>query len=250
MSASLVSNKIVNSIDSFDNSIQLIRPENLDGAMNFALTGTVGIPLKKATTGRRSPLNVNLTTSLRYSRDVSKLYKKMNYNYTRTIGQRINFNYNIVDKLDLNAVANLNYNDARYDVREDMNNKYVNHNYSLDITYTFFKKLMLNSDFDYFMVSGRADGFNQGIPMWNASLSCLLFKKKNGEIRLSVADILNENKNISRFIGDNYFEDTYTEVLRRYFIVSFLYSFNKFGGNAGTTQGRGRGFPQRANGRP
>ena len=40
-------------------------------------------------------MNLNLTTSLRYNRDVSMLYKLVSYNYTRSANQRINFNYNV-----------------------------------------------------------------------------------------------------------------------------------------------------------
>ena len=242
LSGTAVSNRIVNSIDSLENAVQLIKPENVNGAFNLNFSGTVGIPLKKVTTGRRSPLNVNLTTTIGYNREVSKLYKAINTNHIRRIGERINFNYTIQNKLEFSANAAFNYNDARYSVREDLNYKYFNQNYSMDVTYTFFKNFMLNSDFDYFINTGRADGFNQSVPIWNASFSWLFFKKRNGEIRLRVIDILSQNKNIDRNVGENYIEDTYTEVLQRYFLISFMYNFNKFtGGRGGMPAGGNRG---------
>lgn len=227
--ASFVSNKIVNSISKLDDGVQLTRPENLNGAESFNFSGTIGIPLKKVTTGRRSPVNLNLSSSLRYSRDVSKLYDAINYNYTRSAGQRISFNYFIQDKLDLQASANFNYNDAKYSVQESLNYKYFDHHYSLDVTYTLFKRIMINSDLDYYINTGRAQGFNQPIPLWNAYISCLLFKKQNAEIRISGVDLLNQNKSINRSVGDNYIEDTYTRVLQRFFLVSFMYNFKSFG---------------------
>jgi hypothetical protein len=242
LSGTAVGNQIVNSIDSLDDAVQLIKPENLDGAFNINFHGTIGIPLKKVTTGRRSPVNINLTTTLGYNRDVSKLYKRINFNHTRRIGERINFNYHIEDKLDLGATASFNYNDAKYSVQENLNYKYFNQDYSLDMTYTFFKNFMLNSDFDYYINTGRADGFNQAVPLWNASFSWLFFKKRNGELRFRVIDILSQNKNIDRNIGENFIEDTYTEVLQRFFLVSFMYNFNKFtGGRKNMPSGRGNG---------
>jgi hypothetical protein len=241
LSATAISNRIVNSIDSLENesAVQLIKPDNVDGAFNINFQGTVGIPLKKVTTGRRSPLNLNFTTTIGYNREVSKLYKRVNYNHTRRIGERINFNYNIQNKLDMSANASFNYNDAKYSVQQNLNYKYFNQNYSLDVTYTFFKNFMLNSDFDYFVNTGRADGFNQSVPLWNASFSWLFFKKRNGEIRLRVIDILSQNKNIDRIVGENFLEDTYTEVLQRYFLISFMYNFNKFtGGRNNMPSGR------------
>src|SRR5690606_31161195 len=76
ISATVVGNKIVNGIDSLAESVLLVKPENVNGAFNLNFTGTIGIPLKKVTTGRRSPLNLNLTTRFAYNRDVSLLYKQ------------------------------------------------------------------------------------------------------------------------------------------------------------------------------
>lgn len=242
INAATTTNKIVNSIDSFSNSILLIKPVNVNGAYNISFSGTAGIPLKKVASGKRSPMNLNLTTSLRYSRDVSVLYKKKNYNYTTVANERLNFNYNIKDKLDVGASANFTYNEATYTVNQQLSNKYFSHNYSLDVTYTILKKINLSSDFDYFINSGRSDGFNQSIPLWNASAAMFLFKKNNGEVRFTVYDIMNQNKSINRYIGDNYIEDNYTQVLKRFFMISFMYNFNKFGGKAPRGSGNDRGL--------
>ena len=237
ISSTVNSNKIVNSIDSMGQGILLTKPVNLNGAFNISFSGTIGIPLKKVATGKRSPMNLNLTTSLRYNRDVSMLYKLVSYNYTRSANQRINFNYNVQDKFDIGANANFSYNDASYSVQPNLNYKYFSHSYSLDVTYIIFSRLSLTSDFDYLINTGRATGYNQAIPLWNANISWLLFPKKNGELKAGVADILNQNRSISRNIGSNYIQDTHTQVLQRFFMVSFLYNFNRFGDRRGPGQG-------------
>jgi hypothetical protein len=193
------------------------------------LSGTIGIPLKKVTTGRRSPVNLNLTSSARFNRDVSKLEDTVRFNHTRSLGQRISFNYFIQDKLDLQAIAHFNYNDAKYSLSGAQNYTYFDHHYSIDVTYTLFKRIMINNDFDYYINTGRSQGFNQSIPLWNAYISCLLFKKLNGELRISGVDLLNQNKSINRTAGETYIEDTYTRVLQRFFLVSFMYNFKNFG---------------------
>jgi len=53
INAGIISNKIVNSIDSFSNAILLTKPVNVDGGYNVAFSGTLGIPLKKVTSGKR-----------------------------------------------------------------------------------------------------------------------------------------------------------------------------------------------------
>jgi hypothetical protein len=229
--ASFISNKIVNSISQYENlsGVLLTKPVNLDGAQTYTMSGTVGIPLKKVTTGRRSPVNLNLTTTARYNRDVSQRFDTVWYNYTSGLGERMSFNYFIQDKLDLQAIANFNYNDAKYSLNKNQNYKYFDQHYSIDITYTLFKRIMINNDFDYYINTGRADGFNQNIPLWNAYISCLLFKKQNGELRITGVDLLNQNRSIVRTASEAYIEDSYTRVLQRFFLVSFMYNFRNFG---------------------
>jgi hypothetical protein len=235
--ASIINNRIVNTTSKEAEGVLLTRPDNLNGSQSFNFSGTIGIPLKKVTTGRRSPVNLNLTSSARYGRDVSKIMDTVRFNYTSTLGQRVSFNYFIQDKLDLQANASFNYNNANYTTAGAQDYKYFDQHYSIDVTYTIFRRIMFNNDFDYYVNTGRAQGFNQAIPMWNAYISCLLFKKQNGEIRISGIDLLNQNKSINRTVNELYVEDTYTRVLQRFFLVSFMYNFKNFGKDMFSSRG-------------
>jgi hypothetical protein len=118
---------------------------------------------------------------------------------------------------------------------------YFTQTYSGDVTYTFPKSFILSTNFNYLINTGLGEGYNQSIPLWNASFSKQLFKKKNGELKFSVNDILNQNQSIARTISDNYVQDTRSVVLKRYFMLSFMFNLQKMGGNA--TQ-PGSGMPR------
>jgi len=223
-SVSTTGNKIVNSIDSLNQAVTITKPVNLDGVYNVNGFTSIGFPIKKL-----KGSNVNLSTIINYNRDISMIYKEKNLTHRWLLTQTLGFNYN-KNKFDMGFTGGLTYNSARYTLQENLNTEYFTQVYTADFSYTFKKDLIASTDFDLLINSGRTDGFNQSIPMWNASLSKQFLKNKAAEVKLTVLDILNQNKSITRTIGDNYFEDNRTNVIRRYFMISLIYNVNRMAG--------------------
>ena len=55
-------------------------------------------------------------------------------------------------------------------------------------------------------------------------------------MRLNVYDLLNQNRAITRTVTETYIEDSYTNVLQRYFMLNISYTLRRFGGKSVSQQ--------------
>lgn len=249
LSASFTTNKIVNANRSDTSGKQYTKPMNSNGAFNLGGFIVNTIPLKKLNS------SINLNTSANYGRDVSFSstgtdFTSLLKSFTKTFGvtQGVSFNYSYKELFDISTSASANYSGARYDIQQSNNTNYFNYTFSFDYNVNLPAGFIIGSDLNYTLNAGRTAGYNIDVTMLNAFISKSVFKKKQGLIKLSGYDILNRNVSISRNTGENYIQDVNNMVLQRYFMLSFTYFLNKFGGS--NNDKRRDGPPGMRNGPP
>jgi hypothetical protein len=88
--------------------------------------------------------------------------------------------------------------------------------------------------------NGLNQGFDQNYFLWNMNIGKKFLKSRKAEIKAGVFDLLKQNRSIARNVTDNYVEDVRSEVLQRYFMLTFTYNLRNFGTAAARAANRSR----------
>lgn len=195
---------------------------NLDGYYNLSAFTTYGTPISAL----RSNINVNLSAGLTSIPGLINGAK--NYSNNRNVGIGLVFSSNISEQIDFTLSSNANMNFVKNTLNSNADNNYLNQSTRFSANYIFWKGMVLNTELNHQFFSGLISNSNQNYLLWNAGLAKKLFKKQQGEIKLSVFDILGQNASFAQTYTEAYNETVRTNVLQRYFMLTFTYNIRAF----------------------
>lgn len=202
---------------------QLTKPVNLNGYISARSFFNYSMPLKFIKT------NLNLNGGFGYSRQPGLLnnIENISNNYNYSVGAVLASN--ISEYIDFDISYNANFNNVSNTIRPDQNDNYVSQSAGISLNLlskkgTFFQNSLSNESY-----SGLANGFNQSYWLWNVALGQKFLKSQRGELKLSVFDLLKQNKSITRDVTESYIQDVRNQVLQQYFMLTFTYKLRNFG---------------------
>ncbi len=201
---------------------QIIRPVNLDGYFSLRSFINYTFPIKKIKT------NLSLNVSGNYNNVPGLINTQINYAKTATGGLGIVLSSNISEKIDFTISSNSSYSNINNTLQSSSNTTYFSQNSKLKITLNPWKGLVLQSEYSNMYYTGLTSAFNQSISLWNAAIGYKFLKNKQAELRLTVCDLLNQNNSVARTNTDSYIQDSQTNVLNRYYMLTFTYNFKKY----------------------
>lgn len=205
---------------------RLNMPVNAQSAFSLNAHLNAGFPIKKLHS------MISLTSSAGYATIPGYLNLQNNNQTTIQVEQMASWTYLYKEIIDLTADLGISYSNNRYSLSSNSNNRYWKYAYNLVANIYIKKGLSLSNEIGYTKRSGLSSGYNINPVTWNIGVAKQLFKNKKGEIKLQVFDLLKQNAGIERNAYTNYLEDRRYTVIRRYAMISFIYSINRFAGKS------------------
>ncbi len=201
---------------------QLVQRMNFEQQWSLRGFWSYGVPVDKLKS------NLNLNASVNYSRTPSLVNDQMNLGSNLSLGTGIVLSSNISPMVDFTLSTRPSYNFFRNSIREQLNDNFFSQRSELNFHIRSEGGLFFEIQTQHQWYDGLSDAFNLNIWLINLSLGKKLFTNKLGEVKLTVFDLLNQNNSISRSMGANFVEDTQTNLLQRYLILTFTYQFRNF----------------------
>ncbi len=220
LSYSYTKNSIVNSefTDSF--GVRTTTYENMGDRKNFSFRTNFGNRWKKM------GLRYNLKLNLGYNNYLSIINNSIN----ETVSKDGTFGFSLEndkkEKIDAMIGADWKKNYTTFTTGRNTDRDYLQQTYYIKTDWNVTDRFNVNSQFKYDIYTDSNFDTDQSVPIWNASLSYALNKRKSLTLMLSALDILNKNIGIIRNSSDNYFEETHREVLGNYYMLSLTFNLN------------------------
>lgn len=211
-----------NTITLFKGS-QISKPINLNGYISARSFFTFGMPIKFLKS------NLNWNAGFSYTKlpgllnNVSNISNTYNYNLGAVLSS------NISEYVDFNLSYSANINNVKNTIQPTLNNNYFTQSAGVELNLLTKKGLIFNNDLTNEYYKGLSGGYNTNYWLWNIAVGQKFLKNQAGELKLSVFDLLKQNKSITRNVTESYIQDVQNQVLQQYFMLTFTYKLKNFG---------------------
>nr|WP_226904869.1 TonB-dependent receptor [Pedobacter schmidteae] len=219
------SNAITNSTFTDDKGVTTVQSINMSHKtpLNFQVMAAMGRKVKGV------HLNLNASASGNYNYSISNNLLSTSKSFNYLLGPGINQHE---DKYSFYISLSPGYNASNSSVRGIITNSdswVANGNF--DFMLRLPGKLELSTDGNY-QYAGKSQSINQSLNrlIWNAAIRKKFLKSQNLSASLTGRDLLNQNSGFDRSAIDNTITQKTNTTIRRYFMLSLSWDFNKMGG--------------------
>lgn len=198
------------------------RPSNVSGGNRLNAYTWLNFPIVKTKLTMNAYGNINAGKSPAFVNGVQ--------NDTRNAGFNLNagLNFTPAQKLIMGLDGEAGFNNITYSIQDDQNQKIRSYGLDASVKWQFANKSFFESNFNYSIYKNDRFGFNQSVPIWNASVRRLFGKQNRIETRLAAFDLLNRRVSITQDGSQNFVTRNVANTLARYFMLSVAYNIRGY----------------------
>ncbi len=216
---------IIQQNNKLDSGAIFSKPINLNGYKNLNTFFTFSTPIKLI----KSTININ--TGFNYSKFPGLISNEKIFTNSYAYNLGLVIGSNISEFVDFNVSYSANWSESK--TKTSFKSTIAKSLYqSIGTQLNLLSKSggwFLQNDLSGNINSGLSGGLNSTFWLWNTSTGKKIFKKRTGEIKLTIFDLLKQNQSIGRTVNGNTITDTQTEVLKQFFMLTFTYKLKNFG---------------------
>ncbi|MBP1640402.1 MAG: TonB-dependent receptor [Bacteroidetes bacterium] len=197
--------------------------QNLSGYYNLNGMIGYGFPFTAIKT------NIHLMMNANASRTPSIINNQKNYSNQFSWGGNLVLSSNISQNVDFTINSRANFSSVNNSLPGQTDSHYWNINSGANLTWIALNHIVCQTNYSftgYFQQGSK----NEITNMLNCSLGVKFLKKNAGDLRLSCNDLLNQNSNFNRSTTTLYTLTHQSNVLGRYYMLTFTYTLGNFGG--------------------
>lgn len=205
-----------------DPGSQLFQPVNVQGQFDFRSWMSYGVPVDFIKS------NLRLSMSSGISKRPTLVNGESGFNNSTRLSPGISISSNISDKIDFNFRTRFSFNNVKNTINPDLDNQFYNQNIRFNFNWIIWEGIVYRMDVSHQVNKGLSDGFDNNFTLVNMSIGKKIFRNQRGEISINAYDLFEQNNNIRRNISESFIEDVQTNVLQRYFMLTFTYNIRRF----------------------
>ncbi|MEM0941830.1 MAG: TonB-dependent receptor [Bacteroidota bacterium] len=201
---------------------QVTTPINVDGYWSVRNNSTFGIlisPIKN---------NLNISVGLQYERLPGMTNDIMNIANTYSADIKVGLASNISEKIDYDLYYQVNGSSITNSIRSETNSRYYTQTVGAKLNLIFSKGFVFRNETYFQKYNGVNRSFDSTFTLWSMGIAKKFLKNDSAELELSVFDLLGENQSFDQTVNAQYVEEVRTQVLQRYFMLTFTYQLKRF----------------------
>lgn len=221
--ARVVQNSII-SMTQYDTSTggQTTTYTNVNGVWNVRAMNMVSFPFRNKHWTFNNHLMLYVSNTIGYNNGLRNRSTSFSVDLMPGVAFRPdNFEFELRPRYNLQNVHNT--------VQVTGNRTVHSYGGEMYLSYTTPIGVILNSDLGYTATSGYSQGYDESRWTWNAEISYQFLRNRQLTLSLKAYDILGQQADIRRSVTANYIDDSETNALGRYVMVTLAYKFNTFG---------------------